>query len=365
MKFSCTQENLNRGLLIVNHVANKNANLPILGNVLIEADKTGIKLSTTNLEVGISCLVRGKTEEPGKITVPSRLLADYISLLPNEKIDFESAENDLLVNCQKSHTKIKGMAADEFPVIPQVEKKETYQVKTKDFKKAISSVIFAVTYDESRPEISGVFTNLVEKEITLVATDSYRLAEKKAVLANRAKKEKSVIVPVRTYQEILRILEEEKEETEIVINENQILFAMDDVELVSRVIDGQYPDYKQIIPKEHQTKVIVNVAEFAKSIKTAALFCKSGINDINLIFENNKAKISTSNTQIGENQSELEVKQEGKSNQIVFNCRYLLDGLANLESEEAELRLIDSTNPGLLMPIGQTDYLYIIMPIKQ
>ncbi|MFH1598194.1 MAG: DNA polymerase III subunit beta [Patescibacteria group bacterium] len=365
MKFSCTQENLNHGLNVVNHVASKNANLPILANVLIEVDKTGIKLSTTNLEVGVSSTVRGKIEEPGKLTVPARLFADYVSLLPNEKVDFESEENDLKVSCQKSHTKIKGMQADEFPVIPQVDKKDKCQIKAKDFKASIASVIFAVAYDESRPEISGVFTQFKDKEMTLVATDSYRLAEKKVQLSDGSKKEQGVIVPVRTYQELMRVLESEEDILEINLNENQIQFSLGDVELVSRVIDGQYPDYQQIIPAEQRTTAVVNLPEFVKAIKTASLFCKSGINDINLNFEKDKIKIHTSNTQIGENESEVEAKIQGDNNQIVFNYRYLLDGLANLDGEETEIRLIDSVNPGLLVPPGQSDYLYIIMPIKQ
>ncbi len=365
MKFSCTQENLNRGLSVVSHIANKNANLPILGNVLIEASKTGIKLSATNLEVGISCLVRGKVEEEGRTTVPARLFTDYVGLLPNERVDIELVDNDLVVDCRKSHTKIKGMSPDEFPVIPKIETKVANHIRTKEFKKAVSSVVFAVAYDESRPEISGVYTHLENQELTLVSTDSYRLAERKVKLINTVKKEQKVIVPARTYQELMRILEEEKEETKITLNENQILFTVDDVELVSRVIDGQYPDYQQIIPKEQQTKAIINVAEFTKAVKTASLFCKSGINDINLDFEDSRINIFASNTQVGENKSELEIKLEGQPNQIVFNYRYLLDGLANLETEEAELRLIDSVNPGLLAPIGQTGYLYIIMPIKQ
>jgi len=365
MKFSCTQENLNRGLAIVSHIANKNANLPILGNVLLEAGKAGIRLSATNLEIGISCLVRGKIDEVGKITIPARLFADYINLLPNEKIDFIVKDQELEVACQKSHTKIKGLAADEFPVIPKVDSKKTYQLTTKDVKKAISSTAFAVAFDESRPEISGVYTIFKEEKATLVATDSYRLAEAKADLIGDKKGEESVIVPVRTYQEIIRILEEENESIEVNLNENQIQFTLGDIELVSRVIDGQYPDYTQIIPAEHRTKAVINIADFTKAIKTAALFCKSGINDIDLKLDKEKATITTSNTQVGENESEIEINLEGEPNQIVFNYRYLLDGLANIDSEEVELRLVDSVNPGLLLPAGQEGYFYIIMPIKQ
>jgi len=365
MKFSCTQENLNRGLLIVNHIANKNANLPILANVLIEADKSGIKLSTTNLEMGISCTVRGKIEEEGKATVPARLFADYINLLPNEKVDIESIVDDLKIECQKSHTKIKGLSTDEFPVIPHVEKKDTYLVKAREFKKAIASVIFAVAFDESRPEISGIYTILKNKDAVLVATDSYRLAERTISLERGGKKEQGVIVPVRTYQEVMRMLEQESEDLEITLSENQIQFSLGGVDLISRVIDGQYPDYQQIIPKEHRTAITVDVAEFSKAIKSASLFCRSGINDINLEFDKDHARILSSNTQVGENESEVVIKLEGEPNKTVFNYRYLLDGLANLGNEEAELKLVDSVNPGLLVSKGQSDYIYIIMPIKQ
>jgi len=365
MKFSCTQENLNRGLALVNHVANKNANLPILANVLIEADKSGLKLSTTNLEVGITSSIRGKTAEPGKITIPARLLSDYVNLLPNERIDFVAKDNELQISGQKSQTKIKGLSAEEFPVIPQVEKGEVFKVKARDFKNAVSAVSFAVAYDESRPEISGVYTILQKDQAILVATDSYRLAEKQVGLAEASKKEEKVIVPVRTYQELSRILEEENEELTIAINESQIQFTVKENQLVSRVIDGQYPDYRQIIPGEQKTKIKAEVNELSKAIKTASLFCKSGINDINLQFSDGAIKIFTANSQVGESQTKIDAKIEGEPNQIVFNYRYLLDGLANLNSEEVEIAIIDNGNPGVLRPVGEQNYLYIIMPIKQ
>ncbi|MFA5070268.1 MAG: DNA polymerase III subunit beta [Patescibacteria group bacterium] len=366
MKLSFTQENLNRGLEITSHIASRNQTLPILNNVLITTDNGVIKLTTTNLEIGINCQIRGKVEEEGKITVQAKLLADYVNSLSHDRVDFITEKESLKITSGKAQTVIKGSSSEEFPLIPKVEKKRSYQVNVKDFKNAVMQVIFASAADESRPEISGIFIKPESNSLTLAATDSYRLAERKIKLEKASKEGEGVIVPARTLQELIRILNDEVEILNFYLNENQILFEFEGIEMVSRLIEGQYPDYQQIIPKEHRTRVVLNTREFIKIIKTTSLFCKPGINDINLEFlAEGKAVVSASNTQIGENISEVEAKVEGDKNSIVFNYRYLLDGLSSLNTEEFILELTDEANPGLIKPVGQTDHLYIIMPIRQ
>lgn len=367
MKLSCLQENLNKGLAIVSHITSKNVNLPILNNVLLKAEKGTLNLSATNLEIGIVARVRGKIEEGGAFTVQAKLLADYINLLPNEKIDLVLKDRVLKAECRNSQTKINGISAEEFPLIPQVEKKNPYIVEIKDFKEALAQVVFATAQDESRPEISGVLFSFKKNELRVVATDSYRLAEKIIKLEKSANQDKEIIVPTRTLQELLRILGEEVGELEIYLAENQILFSYDEVDLVSRIIEGQYPDYQQIIPREFQTQIIANTKELVKVIKTASLFCQAGINDVNLEFSpsQKQLRVSTVNTQLGESTSKLDIGISGQENKIVFNYRYLLDGLLNIRSEEVILEMTDSGNPGVLKPKDKKDYLYIIMPIKQ
>lgn len=375
MKLTCLQENLNFGLQTTGHLVNKNINLPILNNVLLEARDGSLKLSSTNLEIGISCVVRCKIDKEGSFTAEARLLSEYVNLLANDQINIDLLADDFLkVACRNSETKIKGIAADDFPVIPKIEKEKPFKVKVADIKKAISQVIFAVASSETRPEISGVmlnFNGLAKGKLTLVGTDSYRLAEK-IVNLEEDKEEKQVIVPFKTLQELLRILNNFKDQSNaieylnIYISENQILFTCDSVELISRLLEGQYPDYKQIIPQETKTKVVAPVSELSKAIKKVALFSKTGIFDINLVFEAQKGlTVQATNAQVGESKTDVEVEFVGETNETTLNYRYLLDGLSNLDSSEVEIKLVDNNLPCLIRSKGKDDYLYIIMPIKQ
>lgn len=375
MKLTCTQENLNLGLQTTGHLVNKNINLPILNNVLLEAKDGSLKLSSTNLEIGVSCVVRCKVDKDGSFTVDARLFSDYVGLLPNDQVKIELVENDFLkADCLNSATKLKGIAADDFPVIPQIDKEKPYTVKISDFKKAVSQVIFTVAVSESRPEISGVFMsfNRIEKgKLLLVGTDSYRLAEKSLIL-EKNEEEKDVIVPLKTMQEVLRILNTLKEapgaadELNLYLSENQILFSTNGIDVISRLLEGQYPDYKQIIPTETKTKVIAPTAELVKAIKKVSLFSKVGIADINLVFEAQKGlTMSATNAQVGESKTDIDVEFVGETNETTLNYRYLLDGLNNLDSAEAEVSLVDNNLPCLIRAKDKKDYLYIIMPIRQ
>lgn len=382
MKISCTQENLNQGLFIVSHLAAKNITLPILNNILIQATDNSIRLSATNLEIGVSCLVRGKVEAEGDFTVQSRLLADYVSLLPKERIDIETPKEDvadqsLKIKCKNHSTKIKGQAATDFPVIPQVERTGAYVVGHENFRQALSQVVFAVSVSETRPEINGVFFNFQDSKLVMAATDSYRLAEKTIGLTKKSSGEgKKIIVPAKTLQELQRILGSFKdpasisdvEDIEIYVSDNQILFVLGNIELISRLVEGQYPDYQQIIPQTSKTKSVADTSELIKATKTAGLFTRSGIYDVKLEFlpDKNEVVVSSTNTQLGENISQIHSLTEGDTNNTVLNYRYLLDGLQNIDSDKVEIGLVDGGNPCILRPSGGSqDYLYIIMPIKQ
>ena len=368
MKLSCTQENLNRGLSIVSHLAGKNATLPILDNVLITASSGVLELATTNLEIGIKCFVRGKVEKTGRTTAQAKLLNDYISLLPKNRVDVETHENSLLLKCDVYETTIRGTSAEDYPLIPKIEKKDAITVDAQEFLSAVSETVFAAAVDETRPEISGVFISLDNKEMKLVATDSYRLAEKKVTLKKPTNGPRQVIVPARTLQELSRVLTVvEADEIEVVITENQIMFDLEEAVIVSRVIEGKYPDYQQIIPPESKTSLLANKEELMRVIKTTSLFSKAGICDVSVKVDSkkNEAIISAANTQVGEHVSRFPVNAKGNDNSIVFNYRYLLEGLQNIPTSEVMIELIDSANPGVIKPKNGDGYLYIIMPIKQ
>ncbi|MBU1164589.1 DNA polymerase III subunit beta [Patescibacteria group bacterium] len=377
MKLSATQENLNQGLLVVSHVAAKSTSLPILNNILIKAEGGSIKLLSTNLEIGVTCVIRGKVEKDGSFTVQSRLLADYVNLLPKKNVNLEVLEEEdkegtLNIKCENYSTKIKGASSNDFPLIPEIDKKNPVTVSASELRQAISQTIFAVAASETRPEISGVLLSVAGDQLTLAATDSYRLAEK--TIKIKGGKETKVIVPARTMQEILRILSSFKdpsaieniENVKLYITENQILFVVDNIELISRLVEGQYPDYRQIIPEQNKTKASLDKQELVKATKTASLFTRSGIYDVNLDFSvaGKKLIVSSTNNQLGENISELDAKLEGEENNIVVNYKYLLDGLAVMESDDVALEMNDSSNPCVLKSQDK-DYIYIVMPIKQ
>lgn len=366
MKLSCTKENLLKGLSIVSHIASKNITLPILNNVLLRAENGTLEISATNLEIGVIARVRGKVETDGAFTVNAKLLTDYISLLANDRIDIELQDQSLHIHCANSNTVIRGMEATEFPVMPVVEKKHEFTLSAKELRAGLSQVVFAVSNDESRPEISGVYVQVKGKSLTLVATDSYRLAERTLPLESGSA-DTAIIIPAKTVHELLRIISDEDETITMVQSETQVQFSLPAVQLVSRTIEGRYPDYTQIIPQSHTTKAQAPVEEFAKAIRTASLFCKAGVNDVTLHFITEKKAITVSalNAQVGEHTTTLAARIDGKDNDAVFNYRYVLDGLANIGTGEVEIALEDSDSPGILRPQGRTDYLYIIMPIKQ
>lgn len=377
MRFISLQENLKRGLNIVGHVTSKNINLPILNNILIKSSNGNIEFISTNLEIGITHQLRGKIEVDGEFTVDSKLITEYVSLLGGkDNVKIEEKDNELKLECGNYKTKIKGESAKEFPLIPTIPKDSYCEVKIEDFKRALNSVIFAVSNSENRLELSGVLFSFNKNSLSLAATDSYRLAERVVEIKNKLKEEEyKVIVPAKTIQEFLRVLNNFDNQIKIVgendayikiyLSDNQILFNIDSVDLISRLINGHYPDYKQIIPVGHQTEITVDRAELIRAVKATSLFSKTGINDIALFFSKDKILVSAYSGQSGESKVELEAEVSGVDNEITINYRYLLDGLNNIEGNVVKIDLINSNTPCLIKSETDHNYLYIVMPIKQ
>jgi DNA polymerase-3 subunit beta len=379
MKFTCTQENLNQGFQIVQHATSKNLNLPILNNVLINLKENEIKLLTTNLDIGISYTVRGKIEKEGSFTVNAKLISDYVNLLPKENIDIELDNKEQLhVKCSGHQTKIKGLNSSDYPLIPELNKQNKAIINVESFKEAINSVLFAVSKNENRPELNGVLFKFNNNQLILASTDSYRLAERKISIKNNNLGSINIIVPSKTLQELVRVLSilkgnlNNESEINIYISEGQILFVFDNFELVSRLIEGNYPDYEQIIPAKFNTQVICLVSDLLKNIKTVSLFVKENINDITLQFQvNNEDPLKSAinirafNEQLGESDSTTGSNITGIDNNIVVNYVYLLEGLNNIKTEEVKLEIIDNLSPIVISSANQDQYLYIVMPIRQ
>ncbi len=378
MKLSCTRDNLHRGLSITSHLMTKNVNLPILQNVLMKADGGVIRFTSTNLEVAVHCVVRGKVDEPGEHTLPSKLFFDYVSLLPNEIIHLETQDDHIHVACAGYKTKINGLNASEFPLIPKIHGQRMIEIPVDDFKNALAQVLFSVASNESRPELTGVSMHFwtLEREgrLTLASTDSYRLSEKVIPVVSGVDEDLLIVVPAKTLAEISRILSVFKEEADLPstiamhLSNSQVIFVYGGVELISRTIDEKYPDYEQIIPKNFQTKAVLDRDDFMKSVKTASLFSKTGLFDITLEFDPEKKVVRVSSTDAtrGANISECPGEITGPSNSVTVNFRYLLDGLQAIRSQQVLFEMIDASNPCLLTGLNaQEAFRYVVMPIKQ
>lgn len=375
MKFSTTQENLKQGLFAVGHIAGKNINLPILNNIMIKAENSEIKLITTNLNIGITANIRGKIEKEGSFTVDSKILTDYINLLPNKNIDIVKEQNNLIIKCGEYKTKIIGQSAEDFPLIPNINTDQYYCIAANNLKNILSKTVFAVSHNELRLEISGVFFKFSNKKIILAATDSYRLVEVKFDTNSNLSDDKNIIIPVETVNEVIRIISgmcgdvesvnNDSNNIKIYITDNQVLFKINKIELVSRLIDGQYPDYKQIIPINIKTTIILNRVDLIRAVKTSSLFSKKDINDITLDFLHNKNYITifSVSSQVGENIVKLNANISGEKNKIIINYRYLLDGLNNIKDDNVKIEIVNNNSPCTLRPEKEKDYLYIIKPI--
>ncbi|MFH1632142.1 MAG: DNA polymerase III subunit beta [bacterium] len=380
MKLSCTKENLAQGLAITSHISTKNVNLPILNNVLMRVDGGGLKLISTNLEIAITCNVRGKVEQQGEYTIPSKLFFDFVTLLPNERVDIDLLDDAISVACGSAKTKIIGISSGEFPLVPPVSGGTKFSVGVDGFRKALSQTLFATATNESRPELSGVYMAFANEEdskktITLAATDSYRLAEAVVAVVDGSKTNTSVIVPQRTLSELNRVFAvfrddvEAPDVVEIELADNQIVFRYGSVELTSRTIEGKYPDYKQIIPEKVITTTIVDRVGLVQAVKTASLFAKTGLFDVELSVNTDSGQLdlSASDATRGENKVSLDSEITGSENRITLNYRYLIDGVNAITSDRVALQLIDGANPCTILPHEKADekYRYIVMPIRQ
>ncbi len=372
MKFICTQENLHQGLLAASHINTKNINLPILNNVLLKVENNLLKLVSTNLEIAVVTKIRGKSDEEGSYTVPAKLLSDYVALLPKENISISLEDDFLHVGCGNHKTKIKGIVPDDYPIIPEINKKYSFYLSGDVLKKGLAQISFSVLPNETRPEISGVYISFNKEDgmMTLVATDSFRLAEKKIKLDLKSAKDNvSAILPLRTVWELANILSAvagEEDLLEISLDEGQIYFKYNGTELTSRLVEGVFPDYAQIIPKEHSTRGTLPVKEFLTGTRSASLFSRSGLNDVKInITPGEGIEVYSTDNQTGEQRTKIGGEVLGVTNKIVLNHKYLVDGLGNVGTLEITLDVIDENSPCVMRPVGDPSYLYIVMPIKQ
>lgn len=374
MKFTCTKENLAYSLQLVSAIAQKHTHLAILSNIFIQANDQKVELVATDLEIALKVQLRAKVDEPGSFTVPAKTLVDYVNLLPETQIDISLVDNELSIEAGRSRTKIKGSGAEEFPVIPDIEEVHSYLIDAKTLKESLSNVLVAIAKNDIRPELSGVYMGFFTERyegLVLAATDSYRLTEKKVKVKQGTEMIKC-IVPSKTAVEMSRLIslvkqEDGEKDVRLWVSPNQIAMRFDHFEMTSRLIEGRYPDYAQIIPTKFTTIATFKSDDMVKKIKAASLFTANGVNAVNVEVKAPEHVISISSTssQTGEHTSELESEVEGSPNAIVLNHRYVLDGLQQIGSENAVFQLNSADAPCMLTPMGDDSYLYIVMPIRQ
>ena len=372
MKIICLQENLKSSLNIAQNIVGKNLTLPILNNLLLETGAGRLKISSTNLEIGINIWASGKIEKPGSITCPAKILTSFINALPNKKVELETRENDLLIKCEGYKASVKGLPVDDFPLIPKLKERPVVILKNGSMlKNGLAQVVGAAALSEARPEFSGILLKIEKNQIKLAATDSFRLAEKTIFEDTNASQPVLVILPQRTVQELIRILDEEAGgDIKIVLGDSQILFETSQAQLISRLIDGQYPDYQQIIPKNFTTRITLQRDEFINNIRIASIF-SGKINDVKITAKPGKIEVSSQDPDTGRNSSEISAKVDGEPLEVSFNSRYLIDGLTNISTKQIFLGMNSEntnqssrSNPAVLKPLGEESYVYVVMPIK-
>jgi DNA polymerase-3 subunit beta len=369
MKLVCTQVDLEEALNIVGKAISQNTTLPVLNNVLLKAEGNKLNFAGTNLEIAIQCFIPAEVKSEGSITVPAKLLVSYISLLKDEKVELSVDDsNTLSIKAPSSQTKIKGIGADEFPIIPSVNKDNVFKISRKDLDLAITQTVFAAASNTARPVLSGILFDLRKDVLKMVATDSYRLAEKRIDLKEKVDFDLQSIVPARTVSELGKIIAKSNaEEIEITVSKNQILFVVGDTRMISRLIEGKFPDYEKIIPHAHKTKIDVKNDELALVVRRVGLFARENNNNIKCTVTNDgKLTVSTDETKVGEEKAELGGKVEGENNKIALNSQYLLDVLNFIQADEVTLELDDKLSPAVIRITKESEktYMYIIMPLK-
>jgi DNA polymerase III subunit beta len=369
VKLSVMQENLARGLSVVSRAVSTRSTLPVLANVLLRTEDAGLKLTATNLEIGITYWVPGKIETDGATTVPARLLTDLVGSLPaSERVDLELQGADTLhLRSGRFATHVKGIDADEFPTIQTAGERPTTRISQKVLRQALDETVFAAATDEARPILTGVLARFEGDKVTFAAADNYRIAVRTIEVMDPVEAV-SVVIPARALGELGRILADTDDPVEIVLAQarNQILFHLEGVDIVSRLIDGQFPNYQQVLPAGHTTRAIIDRDELLRAVRPAALIASSSANIVKLqVGGEGEAGVTVSATaEVGDYTGQVEAEVEGDGTLIAFNARYLNDVLSNVSAERFALELNGPLSPGVFRPVGDDAYVHVVMPVR-
>ena len=365
MELTVTQENFARALSAVGRVASTKTQLPILSNILLRTDGNRLLVAATNLEMATTQYIGAKITKPGAITVPARLISEFVSSLPKDSIDLKIVNNNIHIKSGKFSSIINGVIADEFPELPTINEDSSisYTINIEDFKQSISQTIITASSDSTRPVLTGVYWHSHEGQLYLAATDGYRLSERRLV---ETTSEVSAIVPVQTLQEVLRTIVESADTIDILFDETQVRFRINEAEIISRLVDGNFPDYRQLIPKQSDINAVVNKSEFVRVTKIAGLFARESGGSVTMTVDEEQKSVSLHSiaSEMGENTSELTAQVTG-SGQVTLNSRYLSEALSVLDDDTIEFSFSGKLSPCILKSTKKdTNYYHVIMPLK-
>ncbi len=374
MQVSCLQENLNRGLAVVGRAVAGKTTLPILGNILFTTQESQLKLSATNLEIGINYWVPAKVEEPGSLTVPARLLTDFVGSLPADRVDLTVTPKtqSLQIRCGRFDARINGIDPEDFPAIPVYEGEATATIDPEALRAAIHQVAFAAATDDTRPVLTGVLFRFQGNDVTMAGADGFRLAVHRAPLREPAEEEIQILVPARARHELERLLGDEEDPVALYVNpgRSQVLFHLQRMDLVAQLIQGTFPNFSQLIPKSYVTRTILQTSDFQRATRIAAVFARDSSGIVRLQIAPGEGTVSAGRVTIpsraeetAENQGEVDAAVEGDEARIAFNSRYLLEVLGVLNAEQVALETTGPSNPGVLRPVGNENYTHVVMPM--
>jgi DNA polymerase-3 subunit beta len=377
MKVSCLQENLHRGLQTVGKAVANKTTLPVLNNILISTDGGRLKLTATNLEVGITNWIGCQVEDEGAITVPAKLLIDFVSSLPNDtiKMSLDEKTRTLHLKCARFEANIKGISAEEFPIIPEVTEKPAARIPAPLLKEMIGQVAFAASADDSRPQLAGVYLHVEGREMIMAAADGFRLSRRVTTLDVPADTVIKLIVPARSMAELARVLPdtdgEDAEPVSLVLTQgrNQVLFRHDNLEVTSRLVEGNYVDINRVIPGDWASRTVVSTADLLKAVRMASIFAKDSANIVRVQVDAGGdmlpgvITVSANAAEVGDNVSQLDCMVDGEGGQVALNGKFLIDVLGVVKTSQVAIETKTYQSPAVLKPVGEDEFLHVIMPM--
>jgi DNA polymerase-3 subunit beta len=369
LRLTCQPSTLGQALQTVSRAISTRTTLPILNNILLETTAEGLALTATNLEIGIRKVVPAEVADEGSTTAPARLLTDFVGSLPDEPLEMtlDTGTQTLGVRCGRFDTHIKCIEADEFPPGPRPEEGDRLTIPLDGLLRAIEQTQMAASTDEARPVLTGELVQIDDQRLVLVATDGHRLAERRlSATAAEELNATRLIVPARALAELPRAFRGESGDVEVLVSKarNQVFFRSGTSEVTSRLIDGQYPNYSQVIPNKSSTSVKVSTAELTQTVRAVSLFARDSANVIRIRAQAGTLVLSATTNEVGDSRAELDATVDGAEIQIAFNARYVLDALAVVECDQVELKFDGPLSPGLMKAPNSEDYLYVIMPVR-